>query len=585
MGSNPISTMGSGNIGSHVDNVNRHGVSTQSIVTGASNFFEALFEAGTRYCFVNLGSDHPGLLEAMAAAKSDKTRRLPKIITCPSELVALSAALGYGQVTGTAQCVIVHVDCGTLAMGQSIHNASTGRVPVLMFAGLSPITQEGEMLGSRTEFIHWIQDVPDQAAIVRQYCRYTAEVRVGHNIKQLVNRAIQIATSDPKGPTYLTASREALEQSVNRLNIDQERWGATVPCPLPESEIEFIGNALIRAVRPLVITGYLGRNVRAPPLLEALCDKLPIEVLETIGSDVCISSNHEAYRGVTVTTHPLVPDADVILVLDCDVPWVPTQGTPSKDAKIFHLDVDPLKQQMSLFYINAHRRYKVSCELALQQLNAFLDQQNLDTSKLARLFEARRERYRAWRTSLSSLEAPAGDGIVRVPYVISRLRQSLPENTTVVMEAVTNAIPVIHHLNLTKPGTLLGTGAGGLGWLGGAAMGVKLAKPQDFICAIVGDGTFLFSQMESAFWISRRYDIPFLLIVSALLLHKDGYASRHDRKDLNISFEPSPDYPGIAVAAGNAYGAAIKTQDQVDAVLKKAVTTVQSGKSAIVEVR
>ncbi|CAH0022091.1 unnamed protein product [Clonostachys rhizophaga] len=533
-------------------------ISTQSTVTGAANFLEALYDAGTRYCFVNLGSDHPALLEAMAASKSDKTRRIPTIITCPSELVALSAALGYAQVTGTAQCVIVHVDCGTLAMGQSIHNASVGRVPVLMFAGLSPITQEGEMLGSRTEFIHWIQDVPDQAAIVRQYCRYTAEVRVGHNIKQLVNRAIQIATSDPKGPTYLTASREALEQA---------------------SQIEIIGKSLLGASRPLVITGYLGRNVRAPPLLEALCDKLPIEVVETIGSDMCISSNHEAYRGVTVSTHPLVPSADVILVLDCDVPWVPTQGTPSK-----------------VFYINAHRRYTVSCELALKQLNRFLDRQNIDASKLVGRFEARRTRYQEWRASLLSLEVPAGDGIVRVPHLISRLRESLPQNTTVVIEAVTNAISVIHHLNLTKPGSLLGTGAGGLGWLGGAAMGAKLAKPNDMICAIVGDGTFLFSQMESAFWISKRYGIPFLLIVlnnggwnapkvSALLVHKDGLSSRHNRKDLNLSFEPSPDYATIAAAAGNAYGALIETKDQVEPVLKEAIKTVQSGKSAVVEVR
>ncbi|KAM6505371.1 hypothetical protein FSOLCH5_014591 [Fusarium solani] len=250
---------------------------------------------------------------------------------------------------------------------------------------------------------------------------------------------------------------------------------------------------------------------------------------------------------------------------------------------------------MSLFYINAHRRYKVSCELALEQLNAFLDRQNIDRSSLAGLFEARRERYQTWRASLSSLETPAEDGIVRVPYFISRLRQSLPENTTVVIEAVTNAISVIHHLNLTKGG-LLGTGAGGLGWLGGAAMGVKLAKPQDFVCAIVGDGTFLFSQMESAFWISKRYDIPFLLIVlnnggwnapkvSALLVHKEGYASRHNRKDLSLSFEPSPDYSGIAVAAGNAYGAVIETPDQVGPVLKEAVKTVQGGKSAVVEVR
>lgn len=95
-------------------------------------------------------------------------------------------------------------------------------------------------------------------------------------------------------------------------------------------EIEYIADALIQAKRPLVITGYLGRNIRAPTLLEALCDKLPIEVIETVGSDVCIRSDHEAYRGVTVTTHALVAEADVILVLDCDVPWVPTQGKPSE---------------------------------------------------------------------------------------------------------------------------------------------------------------------------------------------------------------------------------------------------------------
>lgn len=41
------------------------------------------------------------------------------------------------------ECEIVHVDCGTPAMGQLLHNASVGWVPVLMFAGLGPTTQEG----------------------------------------------------------------------------------------------------------------------------------------------------------------------------------------------------------------------------------------------------------------------------------------------------------------------------------------------------------------------------------------------------------------------------------------------------------
>ena len=90
---------------------------------------------------------------------------------------------GYARLTGKPQAVIVHVDVGTQGLGAAVHNASTGRAPVLIFAGLSPFTQEGEMRGSRTEYIHWIQDVPDQKQIVAQYCRYSGEIKTGKNIK------------------------------------------------------------------------------------------------------------------------------------------------------------------------------------------------------------------------------------------------------------------------------------------------------------------------------------------------------------------------------------------------------------------
>lgn len=89
-----------------------------------------------------------------------------------------------------------------------------------------------------------------------------------------------------------------------------------------------ITQTLMEAKRPLVITGYLGRNPRSPKVLAELCDKLPISVLETVGSDMCIRSDHEAYLGVTITTHDAVREADVILVIDCDVPWIPTAGRP-----------------------------------------------------------------------------------------------------------------------------------------------------------------------------------------------------------------------------------------------------------------
>jgi acetolactate synthase I/II/III large subunit len=111
--------------------------------TTSRAMLEAMREAGVRYLFANLGSDHTGIVEAYARARRDGcTDTLPELVLCPHEFVALSAAHGYAQVSGQAQAVLVHVDCGTQNLGgavhNAVHNAARGRVPVLILAGLSP---------------------------------------------------------------------------------------------------------------------------------------------------------------------------------------------------------------------------------------------------------------------------------------------------------------------------------------------------------------------------------------------------------------------------------------------------------------
>jgi len=123
--------------------------------TTSTAFLEALAEAGIRHLFANLGSDHPGIIEALAQARSEgPVRNLPELVVCPHETVALSAAHAYAAVTRTPQAVLVHVDSGTQNLGGAVNNASRGRVPVLIFAGAAPYTIEGELPGSRNEFIH-----------------------------------------------------------------------------------------------------------------------------------------------------------------------------------------------------------------------------------------------------------------------------------------------------------------------------------------------------------------------------------------------------------------------------------------------
>jgi acetolactate synthase I/II/III large subunit len=95
--------------------------------TTGTAFLEALHEAGVTYIFANFGSDHPAIVESIAEAQASG-RKIPKIVTCPNEMVGLSAAHGFAATSGQAQAVIVHVECGTQALAGAVHNAAKGRI-------------------------------------------------------------------------------------------------------------------------------------------------------------------------------------------------------------------------------------------------------------------------------------------------------------------------------------------------------------------------------------------------------------------------------------------------------------------------
>src|ERR1700722_4318095 len=247
--------------------------------TASSAFLEALNDVGVACIFANLGSDHPALIESLAAAKAAGAR-VPRVITCPNEMVALTAAQGYAQATGRAQAVVVHVECGTQSMAGAVHNVARCRIPVLIFAGASPFTQEGELRGTRNEFIHWLQDVFDQRGIVRGYMKYNAELRTGRNIKQMVYRALQVANSDPKGPAYLMGPREVMEEEIPSTSPDPSQWVPIGAAALPESAVDELARDLASARRPLVVTSYVGRNPKAVEELVRLAGCLGMGVLE-----------------------------------------------------------------------------------------------------------------------------------------------------------------------------------------------------------------------------------------------------------------------------------------------------------------
>lgn len=63
--------------------------------TASFAFFEAMWEAGVTHVFVNLGSDHPSIIEAMVKGQREKKDSFPRIITCPNEVQSLSSHIWY----------------------------------------------------------------------------------------------------------------------------------------------------------------------------------------------------------------------------------------------------------------------------------------------------------------------------------------------------------------------------------------------------------------------------------------------------------------------------------------------------------
>ena len=561
--------------------------------TGAA-LLDALSESGVEYIFANLGSDHTAFIEALAAEPKGG-RRFPKVVTSPHEMVALTAAHGFALVSGKAQAVIVHVECGTQAMGGAIHNAAKGRVPVLIFAGASPATQEGEAKGSRNEFIHWIQDVFDQRGIVRGYMRYDNEIRSGKNVKQVVHRAMQFAYSDPKGPVYLMATREVLEAEAGQVTIDRDRWPAIAPSALPPDGVARVAAALAGARRPLVVTTYLGRNVAAVDELVRFARRLGAGVFESVPSAVNFPSDDPLYQGAQWNEKhqsEALAEADVVLVIDSDVPWIPLINHPSPTARIIHIDVDPLKQQMPLWYIHSEQIYRADAATALKQLDAHLESVKLDERAKAERVAHYTKRHAERAAALARAEQPQSDELTP-EYLTACIREAIGPDALVMSEGVTNFGVITNHIGRTRPGTMFTAGGGSLGWSGGAAIGAKLARPDALVAALTGDGSYMFCVPSTVHWMAKRYRTPFLHVVynnagwraprfSTIGVHPEGLAARGE--EISTSFSPTPDYAGIAAAAGDAHAERVKAVADVKPALERALRAIrEEGRAAVID--
>jgi acetolactate synthase-1/2/3 large subunit len=543
----------------------------------AEAYLALLAERGIEYLFANAGTDFAPLVEAFAKAARTGAPA-PRPIIATHENLALSMAHGYAVVTGRVPAVMVHVSVGTANGVCAAFNAARENVPMLFTAGRSPLTEEG-MAGTRDVYIHWAQEMFDQAGMVREIVKWDYELRNGPQLETVIDRALAIATSAPQGPVYLSLPREVLAAPLPDFAYDAPARRVAAAPPGPDrGAIEEAARILAAAENPLIITASAGRDPAAVAVLGDLAERFAIPVVQHRPRHLSLAADHSCHLGYDAT--PYLDEADAILVLECDVPWVPSLKAPRSQCRVVHLGIDPLFSRYPIRGFPCDLAVTSAPATALPELAAGLERHvakaTLDArrQRIARLREEQRAGWLKTRDAVASLRP------IHMAWASACIARAKPEDAILVNEYTL----MQEHCGSNLPGSYFGSSpASGLGWGGGAALGAKLAAPDRLVIATLGDGSHLFGNPVALHHAAAAHGLPVLFVImnnsmwgavrrATSAMYPQGEAMRSNKPPL-IDLDELPAFEQVCAAAGG-YGERVEDPAALPGALERALHAV-----------
>jgi len=542
-------------------------------------FLRALAEHGVDYFFCNPGTDFPPIVEGFSRARGSNAK-LPRPILVPHENLAVAMAHGAYTQTGRAQAVMVHVNVGTGNTINNLINLARDRVPLILAAGRTPVTEKGAF-GSRSRQIHWGQEMFDQAGMVREIVKWDYELRMPGQVADVVARAHEMTMTTPRGPVYLVLPREPLSASLAEEPAITPRPAPRPAHPDPGAIAE-LAEWIAKAERPLIITAGPGTDDTAVAALAKVAERAAIPVVSHNARSVALPASHPMNAGYD--SGPLVADADLIVVIESDAPWYPRVEGPAVGCRVAHIGEDPTFARYPMRSFPSDLAIAAPVSITLAALDVALAKEKLNV-------EARRakltERHQA-RCQKAAKEAKAS--ALNTATFSSAVGEAVGTDAIIF-----NEYPLsLEHCAREKPGTFYGlSAAGGLGWGLGAAMGAKLASPDRFVVATIGDGAYMFANPTVCHWVAAKFDIPVLAVVfnnarygavrrATLSMFKDGAAGEDDGQFL-ADLTPSPPFEEIVRLHGG-HGERVETHAELAPALSRARDAVRGGRQALVNV-
>ncbi len=503
---------------------------SSSSPTAAEAWLNRLADHGVDYVFGNAGTDFAPLIESLAEAHSDGVSdRAPSVVPVSHETVAVGMAHGYYLATERPQVVMVHVNVGLANALMGIINASRENIPMLVASGRTPISEQGRF-GSRDLPIHWGQEMFDQGEMVRQFTRWDYELRYPDQAPAIVDRALALAQSPPGGPTYVSLPREVLAARLEApVEVGPVRPAPTRPAPDP-SAVDRVAALMEGCQRPVLVTSRADHAAQAA--LSDFVERHRTPVVQFWPGRLSLATTSRWNGGFD--HRGAMARADLIIVLDTMVPWIPQVWEPSPDVPVVAVGPDPMFTDMAFRGFPAQESVSSDVSLFLTALGARLD---------------------SWAGRWDPESVPSGP-------------PSADPLGAAVAEVVDSSVTLVNELGCDPAALRFGDPrryfshpvSGGLGWGLPCALGVKAARPALPVVAVVGDGSYLFANPLACHQTATALGLPVVTVVknnsawdavrkSTRGMYPEGAAVSAAVMPLS-SLSPSPDYDGAVEACG-----------------------------------
>jgi acetolactate synthase-1/2/3 large subunit len=561
--------------------------------TAAAVLLARLKRLGVDYVFANAGTDFPPLIEALAAAP-ETGQDLPEAVVMPHESAAMGMAYGYFCATGRAQAVIAHTNVGLANCAIGAINAATDHVPILLFSGRTPVTEQGRF-GARTVPIGWGQEMRDQAALVREATKWDYELRFPEQVLELADRMHAIAHSTPRGPVYLSLPREVLCAPCPVTDADRRPVMTPAVAGPSAASVERAADILATARRPVIFAQRGAGSPAAFAALAGLAAAWGIPVVQYWAVRLALASDHPMNAGVD--PEPWLGEADAVLVIDSLAPWSPDLHRPGADCTVIQLGPDPLYSRFPVRNFAADVAIAgetadgvLALAAAMRRRAAAHDAATADAVKQRRDRVA--GRCSAIREGLRQAAIRGGGSPPSKAFVSHCLAEALGDRDATILSELGCPMPP---LRLRKPDSWYQEPhSGGLGWSFPAGLGMQLADRERPVVATMGDGSYIFANPVACHQIAEALALPILVLVlnnaewgavrhSVLGLYPDGHAARANRMPLT-GLSPSPDFTEVA-AASRAWTARVDHGRELTQVLRAALRHIDETRTqAFVEV-